>query len=227
MFTELAEVDPSDPDYREETAYTLLSNETSDSMITTPLVPEREAKKIPPYIPGAAIALFMICMVCAFMTLILILIIKKLQMKRKANVSNRLQNVYSADPTSPVYGIIQGNVHCANVNKVKNGTESDILNLVIDKNEHTSSLAIDNNGDSVPQYRTVVDEATLEIAASESFNLNNLHYENILQSHQLQHLHDTDHDTDHDHPNHLQHAQPVSASSSISSYNDDFVYPNF
>ena len=227
MFTELAEVDPSDPDYREETAYTLLSNETSDSMITTPLVPEREAKKIPPYIPGAAIGLFMICMVCAFTTLILILIIKKLQMKRKANVSNRLQNVYSADPTSPVYEIIQGNVHCANVNKVKNGTESDILNLVIDKNEHTSSLAIDNNRDSDSQYRTAVDEATLEIAASESFNLNNLHYENILQSHQLQHLHDTDHDTDHDHPNHPQHAQPASASSSISSYNDDFVYPNF
>ena len=142
MFTELAEVDPSEPDYREDT---LLSNGTSDSMVTIPLVPEREAKKIPPYIPGAAIGLFMICMVCAFTTLILILIIKKLQME--ANVSNRLQNIYSEDPTSPVYEIVQGNVHCANVNKVKNGTES---NLVIDENEHTSSLAINNNRDSAP-----------------------------------------------------------------------------
>ena len=218
MITELVEVDPLDPDFREETAYTLLSNETSDSMLTTPLVSEREAKKIPPYIPGAAIGLFMICMVCAFTTLILILIIKKLQMKRKANVSNRLQNIYSDDPTSPVYEIVQGNVDCANVNKVKNGTES---NLVIDENEHTSSLAIDNNEDSAPQYRTVVDEATLEIATSESFNLNNnLHYENILLGNQLQHLHDTDRD-------HPDCPQPASASSSISSYNDDFVYPNF
>ena len=218
MFTELAEVDPSDPDYREETAYTLLSNGTSDSMIMTPLVPEREAKKIPPYIPGTGIGLFMICMVCAFTTLILILIIKKLQMKRKANVSNRLQNIYSEDPTSPVYEIVQGNVHCANVNKVKNGTES---NLVIDENEHTSSLAIDNNRDSAPQYRTAVDEATLEIAASKSFNLNNnLHYENILLGNQLQHLHDTDRD-------HPDCPQPANARSSISSYNDDFVYPNF
>ena len=84
----------------------------------------------------------------------------------------------SEDPTVPVYEIIQGNVHCANVNKVKNGTES---NLVIDENEHTSSLAIDNNRDSAPQYRTSVDEATAEIADSESFNLNNnLHYESIL-----------------------------------------------
>ena len=124
----------------------------------------------------------------------------------------------SEDPTVPVYEIIQGNVHCANINKVKNGTES---NLVIDENEHISSLATDNNRASAPQYRTAVDEATSEISASESFNLNNnLHYENILLGNQLQHLHDTDRD-------HPDCPQPASASSSISSYNDDFVYPNF
>ena len=140
MLTELAEVDPLDPDFREETTYTPLSNGTSDSMATTPLVPERETKKIPPYIPGAAIGLFMICMVCAFMTLILILIIKKLRMKRKANVSNRLQNIYSEDPTSPVYEIVQGNVPSANVNKVKKMELNQIWSLMRMSTHHRLPL---------------------------------------------------------------------------------------
>ena len=138
LYTELADVDPLnlDPDLR-ETTYSLLNG---SSMVPTPPVQGRGTKTLLLYVFGTITVI--ISMVGVFTALIAM--IKKLQKKRKANHSNRLQNIYSKDPTAPVYEIVEGNFSShADINIIPEN-ETDVLNVVIDENESISSLSIEN-----------------------------------------------------------------------------------
>ena len=177
-----------------------------------------------PYILGVTVGVFVMCgtMGAVFITLIVVLIKKKVQKKRlKVIVSKRIQNVYSEYPhmAAPIYEMVLGNFdHGADMNRTS------VLNLAIDHDgscpECTLSPTID--GISVPAHSEAMLVETSQEITSESVNINPHFQNNACPKHQ--HLND-----DHCHTRHPNQSACPSVRSSISSHGsyDDFVYPSF
>ena len=225
MVTELADVNTPNSATSEETLimYDIISLNDTFIIITTtqPVIVKEAMTAHLPYniiVFGATISFIVICVVCIFTALIIVLIKKKLQKKKlKANISNRVQNIYSECPIAPIYEMVLRNFdHVA-----ANGTGT--LNVVFNESQsesnpvYTPSLAIDGTSRFIPKNEPVVIEITREIT---SVNINP-HFQ-ICPNHQC--LQDTDLDYTSDS---LPATPSVSSSSSSHNANDDFVYPSF